>query len=286
VIVGGLLVCAGDGSAWAQSSTGSGATRTAQQDAAETAQLKQSRYKINQVERALEGAVEHGATLVREKVQAALRAQSSVPDNMENAHVRGFRLDGYGVFFDIEVPALQGTFMMVLRQLDQNDLGLNSAINLVKSYVDQQGNTDLQQALRRIELQVAPNVATASTAAAPPDARKLAGTPAAVAESMTTPTDTPPAADPVLADPEEAYRSEVKNQIMDAMLDYSGPLSIGANEWLTIAARRRDERPLLAPADTDARTVIFRINGTDLAQFRGGQLPKADALKRIEVRVF
>ena len=67
-------------------------------------QQRQSRYQISQMERMLEGAVEHGATVVREKLQAAIRAQTFVPENAENAHVRGFRLDGYGVFFDIEVP--------------------------------------------------------------------------------------------------------------------------------------------------------------------------------------
>ena len=42
---------------------------------------------------------------------------------------------------------------------------------------------------------------------------------------------------------------------MDAMLEHSGALAIGPDEWLTIAARGDStSRPRLAPADTDSRT--------------------------------
>ena len=46
----------------------------------------------------------------------------------ENARARGFRLEGYGVFFDVEVPSLEGTLPWSFRTLDQNDLGLDSAL--------------------------------------------------------------------------------------------------------------------------------------------------------------
>src|SRR5205085_2394609 len=143
-----------------------------------------------------EGAVEHGATLVREKLQAAMRAQSFVPENAENAHVRGFRLDGYGIFFDVEVPSLQGAFMWSLQTLDHNDLGLDSALRALKAHIDAAGDTDLQQALKRVELQVKPvSVAGAAAAAGPIAVRNATGSPATVAD------DAPP--DPILNAPEE-----------------------------------------------------------------------------------
>jgi hypothetical protein len=73
---------------------------------------------------------------------------------------------------------------------------------------------------------------------------------------------------------------------MDAMLEYSRGLAIGADEWLTIAARRNDERPRLSPADSDARTTVIKANGTDLAAFLAGQLSREEARQRMEVRVF
>ena len=257
------------------------ATATARPASAADAQ-RQSRYQISQMERMLEGAVEHGATLIREKLQAAIRAQSFVPENAENAHVRGFRLEGYGDFFDVEVPALQGAFMWSLKTLDQNDLGLDSAMKALRAHIDAAGDVNLQQALKRVELQVAP-----VTVLAPGNTLASAGAPmaAGAARSPALPADAS-APDPILSDPEEAYRTEVKQQIMEAMLDYSVPLGIGADEWLTVAARRQNDRPLLAPADSDARTFIIRIQGGDLAAFQTRQITREEAFKRMEVRVF
>ena len=65
--------------------------------------------------------------------------------------VRGFHLEGYGLFFDIIVPSFEGTMPWALRTLDQNDLGLGSALKALKAHVDAAGDTNLEQALRRIE---------------------------------------------------------------------------------------------------------------------------------------
>src|SRR5207245_11310475 len=95
-----------------------------------------------------------------------------------------------------------------------------------------------------------------------------------------------PAADPILSDPDEAYRTEVTKALKDAMLDHSSSLSIAADEWLTIAARGNDDRPRLAPADSDSRTRVLRLRGSDLAAFLARQITREDALQRIEVRLF
>jgi hypothetical protein len=250
-------------------------------DAVKTqADLNHSRYQIAQMERALEGAVEHGATITRDRLQAVVPpAQMLISDN---ARVRGFRLEGYGVFFDVEVPSLQGTLPWSFRTLDQNDLGLESALKALKAHVEKNGDIDLQQALKRVELQVAPMPALASSMAASVAGARNATGSAASAQDR-------PAGqrlDSILTDPDEAYRQEVKQALMEAMLDYSGPLSIGPEEWLTIAARGYEERPRLAPADSNVRTVVIRARGADLTAFRAAQLSKEEALKRIEVRVF
>lgn len=247
-------------------------------------QERQARYQVTQMERMLEGAVEHGATLVRDHFKAAVQAQSFIPENPENAHVRGFRLAGYGVFFDIEVPPLQGTFLLTLRDLDQNDLGLQSALKALKAHIDANGDTNLQQALKRVELQVAPVAVSSTTPAAAAAPARGARTETGAPATLTA--DEAASPDPILVDPEGAYRAEVQHQIMEAMLLYSVPLGIGPDEWLTVAARRHDERPLLAPADSDARTVIIRIQGGDLAAFQARQLTRDEALKRMDVRIF
>ena len=54
----------------------------------------------------------------------------------------------------------------------------------------------------------------------------------------------------------------------------------------TIAARSNNERPRLAPVDTDSRTVVIKVRGSDLNAFLGGQISREDARARMDVRVF
>ena len=271
-LVAGLLLCPA-------------ATPAQSQPATEQRQL---RYQIGVMERVLEEAVEHGANLTRDRLQALVPADMLVS---EGARVRGFRIENYGMFFDVEVPTLlyQGTLPWMFRTLDQNDLGLASALETLRAVVQKTGDTNLEQALKRVELQVAPVTVASSASGAPagttpptrPGARVLTGS----AATTSTPRAAAPT-DPILDDPEEAYRAEVRNALMDAMLDYSRGLSLEAGEWLQIAARRHSDDPRLAPTDTDARTVMIRVRGADLTQFLAGQISREEARKRMDVKVF
>ena len=82
------------------------------------------------------------------------------------------------------------------------------------------------------------------------------------------------------------YHTEVMRALMDAMLEHSGPLEIGPDEWLTVAVRSNADRPRISAAETDSRTILARISGAGLRSFRSGQVSKEEALKRIELRVF
>src|SRR5512142_2867525 len=100
------------------------------------ADARQTHYQIAVVERILEGAVEHGAANLKDRLQAVAPDAPAQLLILDNPRVRGFRLDGYGVFFDVEVPSLNGTLTWSLRTLDQNDLGLQSALNTLRSRLD------------------------------------------------------------------------------------------------------------------------------------------------------
>ena len=257
------------------------------------AQLKQQRYQIGQMERVLEGAVEHGATMMRDRLQAVVPPAQAQLLIQENAHARGFRLEGYGVFFDVIVPSLDGSLTWSLRTLDQNDLGLQSALSVLRTRINP-SDIDMQQALKRIELQVGPAampVGLTLPVAGQSDARNVSGSAAGVADQPgPAPAQAGPAPavqpDPILDDPNEAYRTEVIQALIDAMLDHSSPLGIGPTEWVTIAARRNEERPRLAPADSGAQSVVIRASGADLAAFRAGQISREEAIKRLDRRVF
>ena len=244
--------------------------------------LREARYQIGQMERVLEGAVEHGATLMRDRLAAVMPADMLLT---ENARARGFRLDGYGVFFDVEVPSLEGTLAWSFRTLDQNALGLDRALGTLRTFVQAAGS-DVQQAFRRVELQVAPmGLAVAADGAAAVPASGAAPVQTSGGLSAEAAPSTVGAADAVLANPDEAYRTEIREALIDAMLEHSRGLNIAPTEWLTVAARRSDDRPRLG-VDTDARTVVIRVSGADLAGFLGGQLSRPDVRSRIEVRVF
>ncbi len=244
-------------------------------------QLKESRYQIGQMERLLEGAVEHGATVMRDQLRTVMPADMLLT---ENARARGFRLDGYGVFFDVEVPSLEGPLPWSFQSLDQNNLGIQTALQTLRSFIDGAGanDTNLQQAMKRVELQVTP-IGTSVT-----------NTSSAAAASPSTPgahdQATAPPSGQMLPQTQgqanQAYRATISVALIDAMLEHSRGLGVAQNEWLTVAARGADDRPRLAPAATEGQTVLISVRGGDLTAFLGGHITREDALKRVEVRVF
>ena len=69
------------------------------------------------------------------------------------------------------------------------------------------------------------------------------------------------------------------------MLDFGGLLPLAADEWLTVAAR--DNQDVIIPGDiAEVVTVIMRVKGSDLAEFKAGRLTADDVRKRVEVREF
>lgn len=242
--------------------------------AQQTRQLKESRYQIGQMERLLEGAVEHGATVMRDQLLTVLPADMLLT---ENARARGFRLDGYGVFFDVEVPSLEGPLPWSFQTLDQSNLGIQNALQTIRSFIEDAGakDADLQQAMKRVELQVAPmGVSVVSNV---PASRGAAGSAQATDDSPLPKSQT---------QANQAYRATISAALVDAMLEHSRGLGLAPTEWLTVAARGSDDRPRLSPADPEGQTVIISLRGADLAAFLGGQLSRDEALKRVEVRVF
>ena len=275
------------------------ASSAAAQTSARPVNTRNSHYQIGVMERVLEGAVEHGASLIRDRFQALAPDAPAQMLILDNPRVRGFRLDKYGVFFDVEVPSFLGSLTWSLRTLDQNDLGLQSALNVLKARLDP-SDVDLQQALKRVELQVGPLTAAPLNAPVPASTRVprlpnplASGSPASAADqpvgaaALSAPAS--PAAQPtdkILENPNEAYREEVVQALADAMLDHGSALGIGDDEWLTIAARGIQAQPRLGAPDNDAQTVMIRVRGSDLSAFRANQISRDEVIKRMDRQVF
>jgi hypothetical protein len=250
-----------------------------------------SRQKISMMESVLESAVANGADSLIRAVRAVMPPDALVLTGAPSA--RGFRLEGYGVFFDVEVPAFRRTMAWSLRQLvDENGLGAAAAVNQLKAYIatvqDPRQRVNLDRALRRLELQVGP-VGPVGPAPVQQDASARTVASTVSAQSVAAPAPAPAAAvDPqVVEDPNGAYTREVSVAIIDAMIENSGPLPVGDNEWLTVAARDNIRPDRLVPGDTsNISSIVFRIKGSDLAAFRAGRVSIEDTRTRVEVKQF
>ena len=266
VIIGLVLVAATAGEAAAQAARGGNPQDEAQ---------AQARYKVFVMEGALERAVQNGAAILSRQIR------SFSPDAMfltGAAQVRGFRLDGYGVFFDVEVPALRPTFAWTLRAMvDDNGASLERIRAYIRKVADPRDRADLELALRNLEVQMPGRVPAANNQVA---AQNVATGQAAASRTAAA------AVDPqLLSDPNAAYTTAVKNSIVDAMLENGGPLSIAADEWLTIAARDGEAPSPVLPGDAyDLTTTTFRVRGSDLAAYRAGRLTLEEARKKVEIK--
>jgi hypothetical protein len=224
-----------------------------------TAALARAKYQVSVMEGVLERAVENAARVLNVQLQPAM------PEMFvwgSAARARGFWLEGYGVFFDVEVPMIRPSMVWSLQVIGPPADALKSLREHVQTIANPQEREQLDRALRQIEIQFparGPNAATADA--------KTAHVPA--------------------VDPNEAYTTGVTTAIVDSMLDYGTPLQIGADEWLTVAARDYEGQRGLAPdAPYDLVTVVMRIKGSDLQAFRAGRLTRDEARKRVEQREF
>jgi hypothetical protein len=245
------------------------------------------RHQIYLMEGALARAVNFGAASLNQEIRAVM------PDMMVLAGestARGFHLDGYGVFFDVEVPVLRQSMMWSLRtMLDQDQQGATEALTALRRFVASSNGPErasAEAALRRLEAQIrpfgmarrdgAPEVVAAGTGASP----------------AADPTGAPrPRVNPqLLNDPNKAYTDAVVKALIDAMVDYSLPMvsSMQPSEYLTVAARDNERRDLLAPPNPyeEVSTFMLRIRGGDLAEYRAGKIDRDEARKRVQVQEF
>jgi hypothetical protein len=233
---------------------------------AELDQVK-ARQRISMMEGVLERAVSNGADSVVRQMKAVMGDAwmlTGVPE------VRGFRLDGYGVFFDVEVPALRPPVTWPLRYMLRDARDNQQVVTELKAMMlesEPRQRERLAQVVRQLEQAQVPSALRSSGRIG---AATVQGAQIDAA---------------ALDDPEEHYTREVKAALVDAMIENSGPIAIGADEWLTVAARDNVPRDPLIPTDAaDTRTIIFRIKGSDLAAFRAGKIMLEEARKKVETR--
>jgi hypothetical protein len=271
-----------------------------------------ARQKIFMMEGVLARAVDVGIDTFRRQLRSVM------PDDMllvagDRPVARGFRLDGYGVFFDVEVPGVRPSLAWSLRTMNETAALFAREVAQVRAQIrqavtDPRQRQEMDRVLARIEAQVAPgtppvpssptaprpdgrtvtaaNVAPQSVDALPPPA---APPPASAAPSALAPAPAPAAATAPSGaiEPGEVFTNAVANALIDAMLENSGSLIIAPDEWLTVAARdNAQDNRLVASDPSDVMTIVLRVKGSDIAEFQARRLTFEEVRKRVEVRAF
>lgn len=260
-----------------------------------------ARYKVRVMEGVLEKSVQQAALRLNEQLQ---RVSPDLIQLAGAAHARGYRLEGYGLFFDVEVPAaMRQTMGWTARVMRQQHEGVAEALGALKRItgeLDPKDRADAERAMRQIELAVRPvprglRPAERSMATAPPSGGAMGASTSTVAAPAPAAPDVdkpmvvvapPSELDAALwRSPDLAYEDQVREALIGAMLDWGALLPLGPDEWLTVAAR--DNQDVVMPgAAPDVVTIILRVKGSDLAERLSGRLPTDELRRRVEVREF
>lgn len=203
------------------------------------------------------------------------------------SRARGFMLEGYGIFFDVEVPELRGT-VVLFQQMMQRDVEIGNALAMLKRALQDMpagpSRLQAQQALRVLDVQAGP--VQSALGGSPVDVAAAKAQDPALKVSESTAADAPAEAPPppisaaiFMKDPRKEYRDTVQRELIEAMLDYSVPMEVGPDEWLSVAAR-------VAEPGERGQTLMLRIKGSDLAIYAADPKRRDEIRGKVEVRVF
>ena len=121
------------------------------------------------MEGVLERAVQNGVDNLRRRVRAVMPDDALLQGGVPQ--VRGFRLDGYGVFFDVEVPALRRSLAWSLRTMNETGDALARDLAAMRAFVQRHsrsaraGRVRAHASTRAAADQPAPQVPTLAAAA-------------------------------------------------------------------------------------------------------------------------
>jgi hypothetical protein len=249
------------------------------------------RHHIYVMEGALARAVDYGAKQLNREITQVMPGVFMLEGE---ARARGLYLDSYGVFFDVRVPMMRQSMVWSLRMMLEQDeatrqVALNDLKKAIVGVTDPATKANLEQAIRRLEVSNQPLAGQRRETGVAPSAKPGPGQVVALSENL------PPAAAPAprpesvwAKDPNRAYTEAVTRALVDAMIDFSAPIQLGPDQWLTVAARDDEARDMLAPPDPieEVVTMIYRIKGSDLHEYRQGRIDRDEVRRRVQMSQF
>jgi hypothetical protein len=243
-----------------------------------------ARQKISVIEGMLERAVQNGANNFSRQIQAAAPNAEGMAMLMGAPLVRGFPIEGTGVFFDVQMPSLQLSMVWPLRYTQGADPATIATLadlrRTLETVGDPQTRVQMERAVRQLEQQLNGGV----TRNRRPGATSVAN---AVTSQTSAPTPPVSPADMgILDEPAEAWRTEVRNTLIDAMIEMPPSVTVRAEEYIIVAARGVLSSDRLVADAGDARTMELKLKGSDLMAFRAGTITSEEARKRVVFREY
>jgi hypothetical protein len=224
------------------------------------------------MEDAFQRAVEvvHGRALEALQVSAGMPAMFTLEGN---TRARAFRIEGYGVFFDVDLPPIPRSVEWSFRVLDTGAaLGpdIEQLNEQVKRINDPRITRMLDPIVRSMQAKVAAGSVASGGAGQAPD------------DKMDVGVKTVASANRASADPFASYIGELKKTLVQIMLEYGPTIRLNADDWLHVAAREMS--PKLLPGNPTDATITLRIKAGDLAALKAGRLSPDEAARRVEVK--
>ena len=219
------------------------------------------------MERALEDAVTRGVRIVEQQ----LPPMPGVLYFAGPVRVRGFELQDYGVFFDVEHPVVRRSIIWSMNTLQLNG-GMPTIFQdlrrRLQTMPEGPGQLAFEQILSEMEAELQ------RTAPLRPGGRGAAR----VSSPEDADTHRPGR---VTIDPLQAYLTALRGELTDALISYGPALGVGEDRWVSVAAR--DGRGQLDPrVSSPSQTLKLRIRGRDLAALRAGRVSVEDLRRRVE----
>jgi hypothetical protein len=157
-----------------------------------------------------------------------------------------------------------------MRTLERPDPELLAAMKELRKntqgLADQQSRQELDRAIKALEDQI-------KAYDTRPKNVSMAGAASAAAQAPVE-----------VQDPRVFYAAEMTNALINAILDHGMAVGVGAEEWLTVAAR--ESLDFRFTPDNPPTTLILRVKGSDLTALRDKGLSREEARKRIEVKQY
>ncbi len=232
------------------------------------------RAQIQTLERMLAGAVSRSASAVEGQLPAGVPGLVLFAGPIQ---VRGFRLEDYGVFFDVEYPVLRRSIVWSMQRLDPFELSLDITLQMLRRQFPLAELPVAGPDRGRVAADLSGSRSTPRERVGGRASRRPAGpryAPGVAAGGA------PSGTGRVVVDPLRVYRHALQVSLTDALLVGGAALAavLPEDAWLTVAAR-----DVTGLAGRDGR---LRVAARDLAAFGEGRVTLEEVRELVETSGF